>query len=139
LENLAKATEKELTAIHEVGPQVAASVVSFFRNPDNLDILKRLADAGVASPEEKQQTGGALTGKTFVFTGTLNQLGRKDAQEMVEQHGGRASGSVSKKTDYVVAGTEAGSKLDKAEKLGVAVMSEEEFLAFIEQLESADE
>ncbi|MDF1579675.1 MAG: NAD-dependent DNA ligase LigA [Desulfuromonadales bacterium] len=137
LERLSTATEEELTTIHEIGPQVAASVVSFFRNPDNRAILQRLAQAGVAAQEEAPRAGGPLFGKTFVFTGTLSQLGRTEAQQKVERCGARASGSVSKKTDYVVAGTEAGSKLDKALQLGLTVMTEEEFLVFIEGLEDS--
>ena len=128
LEALAKTGRDELLAIHEVGPQVADSVVNFFQSQRNREILHKLREAGVSPKEEERRAGGPLSGKTFVFTGALTRFSRKEAQEMVERLGGRAAGSVSKKTDYVVAGEEAGSKLDKARELGVSVLSEEAFL-----------
>jgi len=128
LEALAKTGRDELLAIHEVGPQVADSVVNFFQSQRNREILHKLREAGVSPKEEERRAGGPLSGKTFVFTGALTRFSRKEAQEMVERLGGRAAGSVSKKTDYVVAGEEAGSKLDKARELGVGVLSEEAFL-----------
>jgi DNA ligase (NAD+) len=128
LEALAKTGRDELLAIHEVGPQVADSVVNFFQSQRNREILNKLLEAGVSPKEEERRAGGPLSGKTFVFTGALTRFSRKEAQEMVERLGGRAAGSVSKKTDYVVAGEEAGSKLDKARELGVSVLSEEAFL-----------
>ncbi len=134
LEELAAAGREQLLAIHEVGPQVADSVVDFFRKERNRQILDELRQAGVVPWAEARRTGGPLTGKTFVFTGTLVQFKRKEAQDMVEALGGRASGSVSKKTDYVVAGSEAGSKLDRARELGVAVLSEDEFRQLLERM-----
>jgi DNA ligase (NAD+) len=134
LEELAAADREQLLAIHEVGPQVADSVVDFFRKERNRQILDELRQAGVVPRAEARRTGGPLTGKTFVFTGTLVQFKRKEAQDMVEALGGRASGSVSKKTDYVVAGSEAGSKLDRARELGVAVLSEDEFRQLLERM-----
>ena len=86
-----------------------------------------------------KRSGGPLAGKIFVFTGAMSRFGRKEAQEMVERNGGRASGSVSKKTDYVVAGEEAGSKLEKARGLGVTVLSEEEFAQLLKGLEDGDD
>ena len=103
---------EELLAVHEVGPQVAESVTAFFASDKNRSILAALAAAGVRPQEAEKIAGGPWSGKTFVFTGTLEQFGRKEAKELVERHGGRASGSVSKKTDYVIAGSEAGSKLE---------------------------
>jgi DNA ligase (NAD+) len=135
LEELAKASREDLLSVHEIGPQVADSVTDFFHKTRNQEILAALKSAGVAPQAEEKRTGGPLTGKTFVFTGSLTQFSRKQAQEMVERLGGRASGSVSKKTDYVVAGDEAGSKLDKARQLGVAVLSEQEFLQLMDGLE----
>jgi DNA ligase (NAD+) len=134
LEELAAADREQLLAIHEVGPQVADSVVDFFQKERNRQILDELRQAGVVPRTEVKRAGGPLTGKTFVFTGTLVQFKRKEAQDMVEALGGRASGSVSKKTDYVVAGSEAGSKLDRARELGVAVLSEDEFRQLLERM-----
>ncbi len=135
LENLEGASREELMAIHEIGPQVADSVVNFFASPQNRAILERLRASGVSPKAQERRAGGSLSGKTFVFTGAMERLGRKEAQEMVERRGGRAAGSVSKKTDFVVAGEEAGSKLARAKELGVAILSEEEFLQMIEQEE----
>ena len=131
-EALSRAGHDDLLAVHEVGPQVADSMLNFFHLPRNQEILRRLRQAGVSPEEEgKRQTGGPFAGKTFVFTGALGRFTRKEAQEMVERLGGRAAGSVSKKTDYVVAGEEAGSKLERARALGVAVLTEEEFLSLV--------
>ena len=136
---LERASFDELCAIHEVGPQVAQSVVNFFTAPRNREILDQLLSAGVSPQSEVKRSGGPLAGKTFVFTGAMSRFGRKEAQELVERRGGRASGSVSKKTDYVIAGDEAGSKLDKARELGVTVLSEEEFEELLKKLEDGDD
>ena len=128
IENLALATEEELTSIREVGSQVASSITDFFKSEENLRVLERLRSAGVSPTVEEKRVGGRFTGKTFVFTGALTRFSRDEAKKMVELEGGHAAGSVSKKTDYVVAGAEAGSKLEKAVQLGVRVLSEEEFL-----------
>ena len=132
IQNLAKATEEELLAIREVGPQVALSIRTFFHNRDNMEVVERLLAAGVTPSVTEKKVGGRFTGKTFVFTGALTRFTRDAAKEMVENEGGHAAGSVSKKTDYVVAGEEAGSKLEKARQLGVKVLTEEEFLAMLE-------
>lgn len=136
LEELALASREDLMAVHEVGPQVADSVINFFRSERNREILQRLRGAGVTPEREERRAGGTLAGKTFVFTGSLVRLGRKEAQEMVESRGGRAAGSVSKKTDFVVAGEDAGSKLERARELGIAILSEDEFLEMMEGRES---
>ena len=128
IENLEKATEEELLSIREIGPQVARSIVTFFHNRANIEVVQRLFAAGVAPTVEEKKIGGRFTGKTFVFTGTLTRFTRDEAKRLVESEGGHAAGSVSKKTDYVIAGAEAGSKLDKARQLGVSVLSEVEFL-----------
>lgn len=128
IDNLAGASAEELTSIREVGPQVAASIADFFRNEENLKVIERLKEAGVSPKVEEKRLGGRFSGKTFVFTGALEKFTRDGAKKMVEQEGAHAAGSVSKKTDYVVAGADAGSKLEKARQLGVRVLTEEEFL-----------
>lgn len=132
IENVELATEEELLTIREVGPQVAQSIVTFFRNPKNIEVVKQMMEAGVQPSVEKKKVGGKFTGKTFVFTGSLSNFTRDDAKRMVETEGGHATGSVSKQTDFVVAGEEAGSKLAKAETLGVKVLTEDEFLEMLE-------
>ena len=131
MENLEKASEEELLSIREVGPQVAQSIVSFFRNPRNIETINRMISAGMSPIEEERRVGGRLSGMTFVFTGALARFTREEAKRLVENEGGHAAGSVSRKTDFVVAGTEAGSKLDKARGLGVKILSEEEFLSMM--------
>jgi len=126
IDALEKATEEELQDVNEVGPRIAASIVEFFQEKRNRDLVEALRTAGLTLKGEKKQRGTALAGKTFVLTGTLNQYTREQAKQMIEDAGGRVSGSVSKKTDYVVAGSDAGSKLDKAKELGVAVIDEKE-------------
>jgi DNA ligase (NAD+) len=138
LEKLAAATEEELLAIHEIGPQVSNSVVRFFSDASNRKLLNELKELGLDPQSNHQPRGDALQGKTFVFTGTLEQFSRKEGQQLVEAQGGRASGSVSKKTDYIVAGPGAGSKLVKAEQLGITVLNEEDFLQLIQQDHSDD-
>ena len=125
LEDLASCTVEQLLAIHEIGDKVAESIVDYFSNPEKVLLLAKLQQAGVEPQGEVViQQDGPLTGKTFVITGTLSKWSRKEAEELVEQLGGRASGSVSKKTDYVVAGDNAGSKLAKAKEMGVEVLDE---------------
>jgi DNA ligase (NAD+) len=133
IEKLSKTTLEELQEVSDIGPEVAESVFSFFRNPSNEEVLHKLSSGGVnfGSEEEENQNDKpeqVLEGKKFVLTGTLPGISRPDASEIIRKLGGSVSGSVSKKTDYVLAGAEAGSKADKAEKLGVKVISWEEFL-----------
>ena len=111
---------------------MAESILSFLHNPENLRVIERLLAAGVAPTVEEKRVGGKFTGKTFVFTGSLTRFTRDRAKLLVENEGGHAAGSVSKKTDFVVAGEEAGSKLTRARELGVKVMTEDEFLALLE-------
>ncbi len=132
MRNLEDANEAELLSIREIGPQVCQSILTFFRNRENLEVIERLSAAGVKPTAEEKKVGGRFTGKTFVFTGSLNRFSRDEAKRLVEDEGGHAAGSVSKKTDFVVAGAEAGSKLDKARGLGVRVISEEDFLDMLE-------
>jgi DNA ligase (NAD+) len=131
LEQLAKATKDELLAIHEIGPQVAESVTNFFTDDNNILLLSSFAEQGVNPQETETQSGDKFQGKTFVFTGALERFSRKEGETLVEAEGARASGSVSKKTDYVVAGPGAGSKLAKAQQLGITVLDEEQFLQLI--------
>ncbi len=133
LEKLLAASSEELLAIHEIGSQVSDSVIRFFADENNRKLLKELAELGLNPHSNQQINSDRLQGKTFVFTGSLEQFSRKQGQALVESQGGRASGSVSKKTDYVVAGPGAGSKLAKAEQLGIRILSEAEFLELIEQ------
>ena len=100
--------------------------MEFFSEPKNCELLQSLAKAGLKFKGRKKERGTKLAGKTFVLTGTLPRLTRDEAKKLIEDAGGRVSGSVSKKTDYVVAGSDAGSKLDKAKELGVAVIGEDE-------------
>lgn len=132
VENLEKATEEELVSIREVGPQVAQSIRTFFHNSENIRVIERMTAAGVAPSVQVKKVGGRFTGKTFVFTGALTRFTRDDAKRMAEDAGGHAAGSVSRKTDFVVAGAEAGSKLEKARQLGVRVLTEDEFLKLLE-------
>lgn len=131
LDELAAATEEELIAIDEVGPEVAASILRFFAQEGNQDVIKRLKDAGVSPRSERPPAIGGgplpLEGRSFVFTGALDSLTRDEAKRLVQSLGGRVLSSVSVKTDYVIAGTDPGSKLDKANRLGVKVLSEAEF------------
>ena len=133
LEKLAAATTEELLALHEIGPQVSDSLVHFFNAENNQKLLKDLYELGVDPQKEERISGDKFRGKIFVFTGSLERFSRKEGTALVEAQGGRASGSVSKKTDYVVAGSEAGSKLIKAEQLGITILSENDFLELIEQ------
>jgi DNA ligase (NAD+) len=110
---------------------MAKSIVDYFSQPENIVLIERMKAAGVNMTAQSQNEGGVLLGKTFVLTGTLPTLKRSEAQELIEKNGGKVSSSVSKKTDFVVAGEEAGSKLDKALSLGVKVLSEEELLKMI--------
>jgi DNA ligase (NAD+) len=131
IDALIAATEEELTRVNDIGPKVAATVREFFSNERNLALVERLRAAGLTFTAEKKVRGTALAGLTFVLTGTLPTLTRDQAKERIESAGGKVSGSVSKKTSYVVAGEEAGSKLETAERLGVPVLDEAGLLAML--------
>ena len=131
VDNLAAASVEQLDDIHEIGLSVAESVHEWFRTPKNIDLIERLRTSGVQLEIEGASnfvSDERFAGKTFVLTGKLENYTRDEAAKLIEDRGGRVSSSVSKKTDYVVAGSDAGSKLTKAKSLGVKVMSEEEFV-----------
>lgn len=138
LDNLAAADAVALQEVPDVGPVVAESIAEFFSEARNREIIALLRDPEVGgiriheSDESRTEAAGQLVGKTFVLTGTLPTLTREEAKEMIEAAGGKVSGSVSKKSDYVVAGEEAGSKLTKAQELGVAVIGETELLSLLD-------
>jgi DNA ligase (NAD+) len=128
LRALMESGEEELQQVPDVGPVVAESIARFFAEPHNREVIKALVQAGVRATDEGERrpaAAAALGGKTFVLTGTLPSLTRDEATALIEAQGGKVSGSVSKKTDYVVAGAEAGAKLEKAHELGVAVLDED--------------
>jgi DNA ligase (NAD+) len=126
MEALESAGVEELQDVNEVGPRIAESIVEFFSIAANRKLVERLREAGLTLTGRKKQRGTNLAGKTFVLTGTLAHFTRDEAKKLIEDAGGKVTGSVSKKTDYVVAGTDAGSKLDKARELGVHVIDEKE-------------
>ncbi len=132
MDELRKASAEELEAVNEVGPRVAQAIVEFFGVKKNQELIDALEKAGVVMTADKRVTTSTLEGLAFVLTGTLPNLTRDEAKERIESAGGRVSGSVSKKTDYVVAGEEAGSKLDKATSLGVKVVDEAGLLELLE-------
>ena len=126
LDAIMNASAEQLEEVNEVGPRIAESIVEFFGDEHNRKLVSALRKAGLTFAGQKKEKGTKLAGKTFVLTGTLERHTRDEAKKMIEDAGGRVSGSVSKKTDYVVAGSDAGSKLDKARELGVSVIGEEE-------------
>ncbi len=124
MEAIEKAGVEELQGVNEVGPKIAESIAEFFSIAANRKLVERLSNAGLTMRGQKKERGTKLAGKTFVLTGTLSKYTRDEARKLIEDAGGKVTGSVSKKTDYVVAGTDAGSKLDKAKEFGVAVIDE---------------
>lgn len=132
LDNLQSATVEELTQVDDIGAITAQSIVDWFASPQSQHLIARLKEAGVNMQAEQKGEDQRFAGKTFVLTGTLDRFTRAEATKMIEDRGGKAAGSVSKKTTYVVAGEAAGSKLRKAQELGVPVLTQEEFLALME-------
>ena len=128
------ASDAELLQVPDVGPVVAASIARFFAEPHNREVIEQLRAAGVRWTEgtPRRAPDGRIAGKTFVLTGTLPHWTRDEAKDRIEAAGGKVAGSVSKKTDYVVAGSEAGSKLDKARELGIPVIDEARLKTLLE-------
>lgn len=126
LDNLIKASEEELAKVDEIGNIIAKSIVNYFKQEQNLSIIEQLRACGLNFVCNEKKGEGIFTGKTFVLTGTLPSMNRNEASKLITDNGGKVSSSVSKKTDYVLAGEEAGSKLDKANALGITVISEED-------------
>jgi DNA ligase (NAD+) len=139
MQALMAAGNDELVAVNEVGPKVAEAIMEFFANEKNRALVEELATLGLEMTAEKKVVGTALAGLTFVLTGTLPTLTREEAKERIEAAGGKVSGSVSKKTSYVVAGEEAGSKLEKAVQLGVKVVDEAGLLALLQGIGDREE
>ena len=133
LEKLKKANLEELQKIKDIGEVVAKSIYDYFKEKNNLAFLEKLKKSGIEIIEEKKLKYQPLKGKTFVFTGTLETMSRNEAKEKVKELGGEVSDSISKKTDYLILGKEPGSKLEKAKKFGVKILSEKEFLKFFEK------
>ena len=131
IDALMSATAEELSDIPEIGEKMAVSLTEYFAQEKSADIINRLKDANVDLTYEAKRESNILEGKTLVLTGTLPTLKRSEAKALIESHGGKVSGSVSKKTDYVVAGEEAGSKLDKANDLGITMLTEEDLLTML--------
>jgi DNA ligase (NAD+) len=144
IDAIAEASERAIDDVPGIGPEIASSIAAYFQQPKNQDLLRRLREAALPFIGEKKARvviddsgAGFFAGKTFVLTGTLATMTRDEAKEKIEARGGKVAGSVSKKTDYVVAGAEAGSKLKKATALGVNVLGEEAFIRELGAIESA--
>jgi len=136
LDQLMIAEFDELQAIPTIGPKIAESVAKYFNELHNRQLVAKLADLGVKTVQDETEhkpVSQVLHGKTIVVTGTLEQFGRSAIEDLIRQHGGKASSSVSKKTDYVVAGQDAGSKLEKAQALGVKIIDEAEFIKLLQE------
>ena len=133
-DDIAKATEEEIKQVADIGEISAKLVYEFFHDEENIALLNKLKEANVNMAEEKtEKTSDKFQGLTFVLTGTLETMGRSEASEIIQSLGGKASGSVSKKTSYVIAGANASSKLTKAKSLGVKIITEQEFLAMVKE------
>lgn len=133
MDAVCQASQEDISAIDGFGEIMAASVAEYFSEPEAKELIEQLRQYGLNFTEPVEETGQALAGKTIVVTGTLPTLKRKEAEALIEQNGGKATSSVSKKTDYVLAGEDAGSKLTKAQQLGIPILSEEEFRAMIQE------
>jgi DNA ligase (NAD+) len=133
LDDFFQVSEEDLMQVEGIGPEVSTSVVRFFKDKKNRESIERLKKAGIKLIEPREKEKGKLAGKTFVFTGTLKSYGRDEARNLVESLGGMTVSSVSKKVDFVVAGDDPGSKLDKAKELGIKILIEEEFKRMVDK------
>jgi DNA ligase (NAD+) len=133
LDHLSKATSEELKEIDGLGEKSAESIATFFATDENITLLKRLKEGGVNPIQQQKDKAHEFSGKKIVFTGTLEQLNRNQAGDLVKEHGGTVSSSVGKSTDYVVVGKNPGSKYEKAKKQGITILKEEEFLYLTEE------
>ena len=131
IQKIMDASEEELLRVNDVGPVVAQSIINFLSEPHNREVIEQLLAAGLTLEVEASEIKPAIQGKTFVLTGTLPTLSRDEAKALLEKSGGKVAGSVSAKTSYVVAGDEAGSKLEKARELGIAIINESQMLALL--------
>jgi DNA ligase (NAD+) len=133
IERLMAVSEAELLSIKDVGTEVSNSIAQFFRNASNRRVIEKLKEAGVKpiNSVTAEYPTSLFSGKSIVFTGALERMTRNEAKKIVEAHGGQVSGTVTKNTDYVVAGEAAGSKLQKALEAGITILSEEEFLSML--------
>jgi len=134
IDDLMKATDEEILEVHEIGPSISGSIREFFSNEKNINIITKLKEHGlIFNTEKKASVNSFFTDKTFVLTGTLTNFSREEAGAKIIALGGKVTSSVSKKTDYVLAGENAGTKLDKANSLGVVILTEEEFLKYLNE------
>jgi DNA ligase (NAD+) len=138
IEALRSATAEELERVEEVGPRISQAILEFFAQPANLALIDSLMNAGIDMTAEKKQRSTQLAGQTFVLTGTLPTLTRDEAKAKIEAAGGKTAGSVSKKTSYVVAGEESGTKLEKANKLNIPVLDEAGLLRLLAAAPATD-
>ena len=134
MDRLSQADAEALQQVNDIGEVSAKCILEFFAKEENRQMLERLKGYGVnMQAREREQAGSLLEGKTFVLTGTLPTLSRKEASDIIQRNGGKVTGSVSKKTSYVLAGEDPGSKLEKAESLGIPVLSEDELMAMLNE------
>jgi len=134
MDRVLDATVEEIESVHGIGRTTAEALVAFTREEHNREVVRKLAAAGVVMTEERAAPAeGVLSGLTFVITGTLPTLSRSDCQDFIEQRGGRVTGGVTRKTDYLVVGEDAGSKLARAQELGVPQLTEEQLVALVEE------
>jgi DNA ligase (NAD+) len=134
IQELMKASEDEISSVHEIGPSISISIKDFFANKINSELVQRLINHGLIFKSEKKKIEeNFFKGKSFVLTGTLEKFSRDEAGDKIQMLGGRVSSSVSKKTDYLVAGESAGSKMTKAKELGVKILDEDEFIKLLHE------
>lgn len=133
MENLQNADFESLKNINGIGPIIAEDIYKFFHDEKNVIMLSELKSLGVEPPQAEAPKSDVLKGKTFVLTGTLEHLTRDEASEIIKSHGGKTSSSVSKNTSYVLAGENAGSKLEKAQNLNITILTEDDFLEMIKE------